>query len=203
MQKRFHNYQLVSEIKRNTLSTTYLASTLQCPDRSVVVKLFAPSAFSLPPLQKQFLAEAATLLKQKHPSLVPLLDAGIVNNQAYLVGAYFPGGSLRDILDRQAPRRMPVERVTALLIELGKALTDLHTCQIVHGHIKPEHILFDAGGRVALTDISPGGEASRGLFERDHSTSTLRYLAPEQFSHLSSHLSDQYALCCVAYELYT
>ena len=43
----------------------------------------------------------------------------------------------------------------------------------------------------------------RGTSNNENASDVFRYLAPEQFASESNALSDQYALCCVAYELLT
>src|SRR6202021_2246012 len=64
-------------------------------------------------------------------------------------------------------------------------------------------ILFDANGRSLLADIAYFIKLAPRDMDNDNTSHTSLYLAPEQFVGELSKLSDQYALCCVAYELLT
>jgi serine/threonine protein kinase len=203
MQQRFHTYDLITEIKQDATSTTYLASPSEHPEQKVILQLFKASAFSRAKEKDQFLATIAKLKQLQYPSLVPMLDAGIEGDQAYIVSEYYPGGSLRVRLDRDYPKRLPQAQAIDLLVQIGNALDYLHTHRVVHGHLTPEHILFDAHGRAALADPSIIGNISQDLDEQPDAAYTFRYLAPEQFLAPGDALSDQYALCCIAYELFT
>ncbi len=86
----------------------------------------------------------------------------------------------------------------------AKALTYTHRRGIIHRDLKPGNILFSKSNNVLLADFgiailmhTPGGERRASL------AGTPLYMAPEQFRGVASAASDQYALGCIAYELFT
>src|SRR5207302_3400693 len=79
----------------------------------------------------------------------------------------------------------------------------LHQQYIVHGNVKPENILFTEHDQVLLSDLDPItlSQASNPTDLALHYTSL--YAAPEQIAGQRCSQSDQYALGCIAYELFT
>ena len=203
MSQRFLHYTITSMLERNTASTTYLAVHSQKPARTVVLKLFHKPTFTNSSTQKAFLQETEKLSHLNHPDIVPLLEAGIEEGQAYTVSAYMPNGSLRVHLDRTYPQRLPFQQAMTIISQVGQGLIYLHSRYLIHGQITPEHILFDANGHALLSDFVDATKIAPSEMNDQNKSATFRYLAPEQFDGVQNELSDQYALCCVAYELLT
>jgi serine/threonine protein kinase len=202
MQQQFLHYTITSILERHTASTSYLAVHNNRPASTIVLKIFHQPTFSNASQERTFLQEMDKLSYLSHPHLVPILEAGIENGQAYIVSAYMPNGSLRVRLDRAYPQRLPVQQAMTIIAQIGQGLAYLHARHLTHGHIKPEHILFDANGRALLSDPRCAANPPVSIHDENASASFC-YLAPEQFVAKQSDLSDQYALCCLAYELLT
>jgi serine/threonine protein kinase len=202
MQQQFLHYTITSILERHTASTSYLAVHNNRPASTIVLKIFHQPTFSNASQERTFLQEMDKLSYLSHPHLVPILEAGIENGQAYIVSAYMPNGSLRVRLDRAYPQRLPVQQAMTIITQIGQGLAYLHARHLTHGHIKPEHILFDANGRALLSDPRCAANPPVSIHDENASASFC-YLAPEQFVAKQSDLSDQYALCCLAYELLT
>ena len=203
MPQRFQHYTLATSIERRTASATYLASHDDRPTQTVVLKLLHKPTFTNLVEQEKFLLETEKLNHLNHMHIVPLLEAGVEEEQAYLVSKYIPGGSLRVRLDRSYPQQLAFPQALTIITQIGQALTYLHARYLIHGQIKPEHILFDATGRALLSDPYCSTSPAPWDIRNENASNTFRYLAPEQFANKSSASSDQYALCCVAYELLT
>ncbi len=202
MLQQFLDYTITSILECHTASTTYLAVHDDRPASTLVLKIFHQPTFSNASQERTFLQEMEKLSHLSHPHLVPILEAGIEDGQAYIVSAYMPNGSLRVRFDRAYPQRLPAQQAMTIIAQIGQGLAYLHARYLTHGHIKPEHILFDTNGRALLSD--PGCAANPPVSTHDENASdSFRYLAPEQFVDKQSDFSDQYALCCVAYELLT
>ena len=79
----------------------------------------------------------------------------------------------------------------------------MHQQYIIHGNVKPENILFTEHDQALLSDLDPMtlNEAPNSTDLALHYTSL--YTAPEQIAGQRSRRSDQYALGCIAYELFT
>ena len=74
------------------------------------------------------------------------------HDSAYnLVMEYLPGGTLRDLLERE--HALPVARAVEIALELADALSRAHHLHILHRDLKPENILLDTDGHPRLIDF--------------------------------------------------
>jgi serine/threonine protein kinase len=149
----------------------------------------------------QFLQEARTQRKIKHPHILPVLGAGLYEGFYYLILEYAPNKSLRDLLHRYAPKPIPTDKAIMILSQIGQALQYAHEMNIVHRDLKPENILFNANDEALLADFGIAVVLERTQLV--DGSGTPPYMAPEQFEKRVSQKSDQYALACLAYELLT
>lgn len=98
-------------------------------------------------------------------------------------------------------------------IQATQALRAAHAAGICHNDIKPANLLLDATGHVWVGDfglsqqLSPEstgalrGAASQTVRAKDSAGGTLRYMAPERFTGISSATADIYAFGATLYEL--
>jgi serine/threonine protein kinase len=113
------------------------------------------------------------------PFLVGLQYAIQTESKLCLVQGYYPGGDMRDLLEK---RLTLTEAETSLYTaEIILAVEQLHKLNIIHRNLKPENILIDSDGHVALTDF---GLCKEFMFHykdrRAYSfCGTRGYMAPE------------------------
>jgi serine/threonine protein kinase len=147
-----------------------------------------------------FLGEARRVARLKHPSIVPIHDVGLGNDECFFVGAYVEGGSLADRL-LEGP--LSAGQVCPWLIAIAEALEHAHAAGVIHRDIKPANILIDAHDRALLADfgiaqssMQTGGAAA--------SIGTLRYMSPEQLDGQAAiPQSDIYSVAVVLHEALT
>jgi len=96
-----------------------------------------------------------------------------------------------------------VEEALTILTQIGQALQHAHQQNIIHRDLKPENILFNAKGDALLADFGIAIVLATSSVRQVDATGTPAYMAPEQFRGMISKESDQYALGCIAYELFT
>jgi len=201
------NYRLIEELDSGGFGDVYRCEHIHIPDRMVAVK-FLHTRLRSQEERAQFLQEARLLAKLKHNHILPFIDFGFskeIKDAPYLMTEYAPGGSLRDRLKKHKPPR-PLSEAEALSIlsQVGQALHYAHQQNIIHRDLKPDNILFNAQGRVLLADFGIATVLSTASVKQTTSIiGTPPYMAPEQFKGTISKESDQYALGCIAYELFT
>src|SRR5207249_2002146 len=86
---------------------------------------------------------------------------------------------------------------------IGEALQHAHQQNIIHRDLKPENILFNARGEALLADFGIARMLATAGIRQGTIIGTPPYMSPEQFRGTASKESDQYALGCIAYELFT
>lgn len=201
MSQHFLHYIITNTLEHHRASTTYLALQDKGPARTFILKIFHEPGFENKAAQEKFLQEAGNFRLLSDAQIVPIIEAGAEKDQAYIVSGYLPNGSLRSRLDRAYLQRLPIQQAITIIAQVGQGLAYLHDRSLLHGQLKPEHILFDARGHALLADPYFSTWPAPWDRNNERASESYRYLAPEQFAGEHSPLSDQYVLCCIAYEL--
>lgn len=197
------NYRILSTIAYGSFGRVYLARHEVLTERVVALKLMHAVPLSSEQERSQFLQEARILELLKHPYILPIMDVGIHEGMPYLVSEYAPGLSLRKRLQDQGSKPLPLEDAQTILLQVGQALQYAHDQQVIHRDLKPENILFNVRGEALLADFGLATTLATTSVKYMTNAGTPRYMAPEQFQGQVSRESDQYALGCIAYELFT
>jgi hypothetical protein len=144
--------------------------------------------------QHSILSERSVAIKLLHTSL-----PSIQEREQFLQEARF-----LERLKRSSPLRLPEEEALVILSQIGQALHYAHQHNVIHRDLKPENILFNNKGEALLADFGLAMMlANTSMQQIGEIGGTPPYMAPEQFQGTISKESDQYALGCIAYELYT
>ena len=124
--------------------------------RQVAIKILPPGA------PEDFLQAMQAAAALQHSGIVPILDAGLQDDFAYVVTELVEGVSLEAML-----RATPRPKFTALLAicrQAAAALDYAHSRGIFHRHIEPANIVIDKNGTARLVDFGPesaGGETDQ------------------------------------------
>jgi eukaryotic-like serine/threonine-protein kinase len=121
------NYQLESMLGRGGTSEVWLGRHKHLRDRAVAVKiLMSHDAEAV----ERFQREAQLTSKLRHPGIVQIYDHGHYQPFYCTVMEYLPGGSLRQLLDRQS--RLPRDQALAIFAQVADALDYAHTQGVIH-----------------------------------------------------------------------
>lgn len=202
--RRIGNYEIQNVIMSGAFGCVYMAQHKSLP-RTAAIKVLHSYHRQARHELEQFFLEAELLEQLRHPRILTIYDAGTIdNNVPYIITEFAHGGSLRDILLELHPRRLSQQEALFILSQIGEGIAYTHRRRIIHRDLKPGNILFNKNNDALLADFgiailmhTPGGE------HRASMVGTPLYMAPEQFRGIASAYSDQYALGCIAYELFT
>lgn len=205
--------RLIRSIGAGGMGEVYLAEQTRLGNRPVAVKVIRLDNSALTPealhdVERRFKDEATLLAKFSHPNILAVYDAGVEDDELYLVMEYVPGGSLADAI-RPGPTQklalpLPTDLAINLVGQVAAALQYTHDRGVVHRDVKPGNILLrelDNGAWQALLADFGVARAMQSQTQRTQVTGTFAYMAPEQFSGTFSPASDQYALAVVAFLL--
>lgn len=115
LEKQIGNYRITAEIASGTFGSVYVAKHLVFDDEPPVAIKLLHTHLGSEKERERFLQEARFLRKLKHPSILPLKDAGLYEGFLFFIVEYASNGSLYDRLRRQPSQ----------LLHLGEALTIL------------------------------------------------------------------------------
>jgi serine/threonine-protein kinase len=142
-------------------------------NRDVALKILRSGVAAGRPIE-QLLREARTLAKVRHANVVTIHGADVREGRAGLWMELVHGQTLEAWLHTHGT--MGAGEVSALGVDVCRALAAVHGAGLVHGDIKAQNVMRENGGRVVLMDFGAGraqGADAAGV------AGTPLYLAPE------------------------
>ncbi|MBM3458891.1 MAG: serine/threonine protein kinase, partial [Armatimonadetes bacterium] len=150
-----------------------------------------------------FLGEASTWVRAGgHPNVVPVIDAGVYDDEFLLVSEYIEGGTLRDRIVRENGKGQPVDEALRILDGILLGLEHLHGRGVIHRDLKPQNILMQ-GGIPRLSDFGVARLAGGATSQTTNRAGTLVYMPPEAFSGTVSRQTDLWAAGIMLFEMLT
>jgi serine/threonine protein kinase len=165
-------YVIEKPIGRGGMGTVYTARDVRL-DREVAIKV-ANAAGRGSALDERLSGEARILARLEHPGIVPIHDAGVLDDgRAFYVMKLVRGDTLvthAASLTTEAARLAVFERVT-------EAVAFAHSAGVVHRDLKPSNVMVGAFGEVLVLDWGLANAAGAGAGARG---GTPGFMAPEQ-----------------------
>jgi serine/threonine-protein kinase len=143
-----------------------------------------------------FRAEVRITEQLDHPNILPVKDAGTIDNVFYVAS---PLG-LETLGDRLA-RRLSARTMVDFASQMLEALACAHRKRIMHCDIKPDNFIVFPENRLRLADFGIAKVALRTLAASG--SGTVGYIAPEQAMGKPSLRSDVFSLGLVLYRMFS
>lgn len=198
-------YVIKECIGRGGWSKVYRAGQ-EALKRDVAIKVLRKHLIGDLEATRRFQREAEAAATLAHPSIVPVLDYGLLSDGSpYLVMELINGVTLDKVIEQQ---QLTAGEKLGLGLQMAEALKHAHEKGIVHRDVKPSNIMV-ASQRVRLLDfgIAKVLEQDRertGTTLSSQTIGTADYMSPEQGAGRDiDSRSDIYSLGCVLFELFT
>ncbi len=198
-----NRYQVETTIGSGGMGTVYRCLDTQTNEKVALKELNREAVRQDPALLERFAREGEALKLVAHPNIVQVKGTFTENDTHYLVMEYVPGGSLKDLVEREEP--ISIKRVLEISLGICDALTRAHYMGIVHRDIKPANVLIDLDGSPRLTDFGIALMVDRETITKtDSVVGTLEYIPPEILKGEPTDLgADMWSLGVLIYEMLT
>ncbi len=210
-----NRYVLERKLGVGALGVVFLARDYFDPahenlSRPVALKFLKDQATDY--IRRKFEQEKEALCRIRHPFVVEVLDAGVLEEGVpWFAMQYIAGLSLRDaiVLHARGGAGLDFPLVGRWIRQLGQAISAAHAVGVFHRDLKPENVMLQKVGeseyQIKIIDFG-FAKVEDSLFEGSSSnltSGTPCYMAPEQLFGNSTPASDIFTLGTIAYEMLT
>jgi eukaryotic-like serine/threonine-protein kinase len=187
-------------------TTSEVFEALAPDDSRCAIKVLRDLFVDSPDESARFEQEAAALGSLDHPSLAPVIDAGITaEGRPFFVMPLIEGETLKHRLAKVS--RISPRAACAIAVDVLEALDVAHRANVVHRDVKPGNVLLPPIGAnrpAVLLDfgVAKLHGAHKGRSTEARIVGTPRYLTPEQIvGGAVDGRTDVYALGLVLFEM--
>ncbi|MGD2094414.1 MAG: protein kinase [Phycisphaerales bacterium] len=145
---------------------------------------------------KTLLREVRLITKLRHPNIMPVKNADIIDGYTLLATEL----SVGTLYDRSKP--MSVKRIISIISQVLDGLSYAHRNRLVHCDVTPGNIFLFPNGRAALGDFGISF-ALKGRVVTIDDFGTPGYVAPEQAYGRPTYGSDCFSAALILYEYIT
>ena len=151
-------------------------------DRDVALKLLATSGKESNGTTRgseatSIIEEGRLLARVRHPNVVTVYGAERIAGRIGIWTELIEGRTLEQVVRADGP--LSADEATSVGVDVCRALTAVHSSGLLHGDIKAQNVMREAGGRIVVMDFGAGRMQFEARSRSDDLAGTPLYLAPE------------------------
>ncbi|HEY8131520.1 MAG TPA: protein kinase [Thermoanaerobaculia bacterium] len=195
-------YHIVQQLGEGGMGEVYLARDREL-DRDVALKVIRLDLSSHPAILERFKREIQLSSNITHKNILRVYDLGEAGGVKFLTMQYVDGQDLAAMMRREG--RLPLPKAVDIFRQICEGLQAAHEQGVIHRDLKPQNILIDGRGRVAIADFGLAKSFEyASLTEAGKVIGTPHYMSPEQVKGVPlDQRSDIYSLGILLYEMLT
>ncbi len=197
-----NRYEIVKILGEGGMGAVYQARDREL-DRTVALKVIRPELAGQPEILQRFKQELILARKVTHRNVIRIFDLGEASGIKFITMEFIEGQDLKSVLAQSG--KLPPERAAGIVQQVCLALEAAHSEGVVHRDLKPQNIMMDAQGRVAVMDFGIARSLEfGGMTQTGALIGTPEYMSPEQVrgEHVDAR-SDLFTLGIIFQELLT
>ncbi len=143
-------YRLIELLGRSGVGSSFLAEHVTM-NRRVVLKVISRQVSNDQASLDGFLAEARDVAVLDHPNIVHAYSVDNESGRYFLVMEYVEGVDLQHLVNRDGP--LDCDRAVEYIRQAADGLDHAHQRNMIHGSLKPSHLLVNAQGVLKILDL--------------------------------------------------
>jgi serine/threonine protein kinase len=202
---RIANYRIEAPIGTGGMGSVFRARDERL-GRQVALKVLRPDLARDRDFRLQFIRESKAAAAVDHPNIIPVFEAGEIDDLLFIAMRYVSGGDVQSLLNREGS--LSPSRATSIITPIASALDAAHAAGLVHRDVKPGNMLLDSASPNAHVYLTDFGVTTRMADPDDPIAKdgmvagTPSYMAPELIEGRSADgRADQFALACSAFAM--
>jgi serine/threonine protein kinase/tetratricopeptide (TPR) repeat protein len=195
-------YEILALLGEGGMGAVYKARDQEV-DREVALKVIRPELTGHPEIIGRFKQELILARQVTHKNVVRIFDLGEAEGAKFISMEYIDGRDLRSLLLERG--KFTPEEAVGIIEQVCRALEAAHAEGVIHRDLKPQNIMVDKHGRVAVMDFGIAhSKELPGLTRTGVLVGTPEYMSPEQAKGRETDArSDLFSLGIIFYELLT
>ena len=195
------NYEFISMLGNGSFGKVRLYRDRNYKDLLFAIKTLKKEG--IPAYHFSLLKSEVTILSNlDHPNIVKYFGTFEDESYIHIVMEYLKGHDLDKIITLKKYTGFDEKNMCQIIHQLLKALSFIHSKNIIHRDIKPENILFSNKRNYSSLKLIDFGLAT--FSNLDHkSVGTPFYMSPETIEGNSTPLSDMWSVGVIVYQMIT
>ncbi len=200
-------YRILRFVDRGGMGAVYEATQLSL-ERRVALKFIARSLGEDERFRERFRREARSGAAIDHPNILPVYEAGeLEDGSLYLALRFVDGPNLGALLRERGA--LEAAEAVQIMTQVAEALDAAHDRGLVHRDVKPANVLLESHERGWHAYLADFGLAKPQDSHGEHTQpgemlGTVDYMAPEQVEGKAlDRRADVYAFGCMLYRCLT
>ncbi len=199
-------YEILDVLGRGGMATVFRAQH-RLMGRVIALKVVSPALDQCQETLKRFHREVRATGKLKHPNIVTVFDAELLDEKLILAMELVSGKTLSQVVESRGT--FSINAAVSCILQVAKALEYSHDEGIIHRDVKPSNIMLTDDGQVKLLDFGLAhfpqtlADETASLDSSNSVMGTPNYMSPEQYlaPETVDHRTDIYSLGCTLFYL--